>query len=132
MDFTGRVGAATPTSPGTPRATAPGAAGAAPTQAVRSTGGPDQPPAGVKATDTGNTLQRLESAVTRTYRQEEGTPDAADKRVELHIDKASGLVFGRVVNEDTGEQLIEIPSKEMRALIARTRETLGPVLNENV
>ena len=63
------------------------------------------------------------------FREENPAPDAENKRVELHIDDASGTVFGRVVDEQTGEPLVEIPSKEMRALIARTQETLGLLVN---
>ncbi len=134
MDITGRVGAVTPASPATPKAPNQGAAGAASREVPAAK--PVPRPERAAAPESGQSddkaaLERLEVALTETFRRENPTPDVENKRVELHIDDASGTVFGRVVDEQTGEPLVEIPSKEMRALIARTQETLGPVVNAN-
>lgn len=52
--------------------------------------------------------------------------------LELDIDQSTGRTVGRIVSADTGEVLVQIPSKEMLALIARMREALGPLVDEQV
>ncbi|MFO1188008.1 MAG: flagellar protein FlaG [Alphaproteobacteria bacterium] len=52
--------------------------------------------------------------------------------LELDIDQNTGRTVGRIVSADTGEVLVQIPSKEMLALIARIRDALGPLVDEQV
>lgn len=50
-------------------------------------------------------------------------------RLQIDIDQAAGRVYGRLIDQTTGEPVVEIPSKEMRALLARAREMFGPILD---
>ena len=50
-------------------------------------------------------------------------------RLQIDIDQAAGRVYGRVIDQSTGEPVAEIPSKEMRALLARAREMFGPLFD---
>jgi uncharacterized FlaG/YvyC family protein len=131
MEITGRVASAIPASPATPKAPSQGAAGAASRDvpAAKPVARPERVAAENSQSEDKPALDRLETALTETYRQDNPSADVDNRRIELHIDDASGTVFGRVVDQQTGEPLVEIPSKEMRALIARTQETLGPVVN---
>jgi uncharacterized FlaG/YvyC family protein len=52
--------------------------------------------------------------------------------LELDIDRTTGRTVGRIVSANTGEVLVQIPSKEMLALIARVREALGPLVDESI
>lgn len=52
--------------------------------------------------------------------------------LELDIDQTTGRTVGRIVSVNTGEVLVQIPSKEMLALIARVREALGPLVDERI
>ncbi len=57
------------------------------------------------------------------------TFDLLDSRVELHIDKESGLVVGRVFDKQTNEQIRQIPAETMVRLVAALKKELGPLVN---
>lgn len=48
-------------------------------------------------------------------------------KLQLDIDEAAGEVYGRIVDKTTGKAIAEVPSREVRALMARARELLGPL-----
>lgn len=52
-----------------------------------------------------------------------------DTRVELHLDKDSGLVVGRVIDRRTNEEVRQIPAETMVRLAAALKRELGPVVN---
>jgi len=52
-------------------------------------------------------------------------------RIELHIDRETKEVFGRVVSRDTGEPVREIPAKELRNLQAHARELIRSMVDES-
>jgi hypothetical protein len=58
------------------------------------------------------------------------TPPVAKIRAELHYDEHINRVVGRIVNEATGEEVRELPPEELRELYAKTREMLGPLVDE--
>lgn len=91
-----------------------------------------QPQAATKATvNIGGkevTLDQLERALANALHEsgDEGVPN----RVELGIDQASGRVYGRIVDPDTGDVVDQLPPDNMLKLIARTREILGPIVDK--
>ncbi|MBI4183095.1 MAG: flagellar protein FlaG [Proteobacteria bacterium] len=107
-------------SPAPPAAQAPGGTRAVTEQVVNSTGA--------------SSLAALERAVTQVHRHGErhqGATLPPDYNVELAIDEATGRVYGKMVSKETGEVIGQIPSREMMALLARTREILGPLLDQS-
>jgi uncharacterized FlaG/YvyC family protein len=54
-------------------------------------------------------------------------PDAFNDRVQLNVDKETGLVIGTVIDRGTGKVLRQIPSEDMVRFIRATREELGPL-----
>lgn len=64
--------------------------------------------------------------------EDEKVPANTGTRVELHVDKDTGEVFGRVVNRETGEEVREIPARELRRLDAKTMELLGFMIDKTV
>lgn len=57
-------------------------------------------------------------------------PKMAKTHAELAFDETINRVVGRVVNENTGQVIHEIPPAELRALYTKTREQLGPLVDE--
>ena len=51
-------------------------------------------------------------------------------RAELRYDETINRVVGRVYDETTGEAIRELPPEEIRQLYAKTREMLGPLVDE--
>jgi len=70
----------------------------------------------------------LQARLERTLRDAGTLPD--QHSLELDVDDATGRTVGRIVDSDSGEVLVQIPSEEMLALIARVREALGPLVDE--
>lgn len=56
-------------------------------------------------------------------------PRGIGTELQLNIDHEAGQVYGVVVEAGTGKVIHQIPTKEMRALMARARELLGPILD---
>lgn len=52
-------------------------------------------------------------------------------RTELTVDKSINRVVARVIDEDTGEEIREVPTKGLRRLYAAIRETLEPLVDES-
>ncbi len=75
-------------------------------------------------------------------RKLQDTLGAADKAVqgprvvhthaEVRFDKTINRMVGRIVNEQTGETILEIPPEQLKALYAKMREQLGPLVDETV
>ncbi len=57
------------------------------------------------------------------------TLELFDARVELHVDKDSGLVVGRVFDRQTNKEIRQIPSEAIVRLAAALKEQLGPLVN---
>ncbi len=57
-------------------------------------------------------------------------PQAAQTHVELAYDSTINRVVGQVVNEETGEAILELPPKQLKALYTKMREQLGPLVDE--
>lgn len=72
-----------------------------------------------------------EDALNETYRRA-AAPVSAGTRLKLAVDEATGQVIGRIVERDSGKVVTQIPSEEILKLIARTKETLGSLVNEKV
>ena len=53
-------------------------------------------------------------------------------RAELRYDESINRVVGRIYDETTGEAIRELPPEELRVLYAKTREMLGPLVDEKV
>jgi len=51
-------------------------------------------------------------------------------RLELSIDEGTNQVFGRIVDAETGQEVRQIPAKELRAMSAQIREMLGHLVDE--
>ena len=56
-------------------------------------------------------------------------PSITNHRLELRVDEGTGEVFARVINDDTGRAIEEIPAKELRHLAAQIKELLGRLLD---
>lgn len=56
-------------------------------------------------------------------------PNSLDARVELHVDKESGLVVGRVVDRRTNEEIRQLPPEAMVRLVAELKKELGPLVD---
>ncbi len=50
--------------------------------------------------------------------------------VELAFDETINRVVGRVVDETTGETILDIPPAQLKALYSKMREQLGPLVDE--
>ncbi len=57
-------------------------------------------------------------------------PRVVQTHVELAFDKTINRVVGRVVDETTGETILEIPPEQLKALYTKMREQLGPLVDE--
>ncbi len=57
-------------------------------------------------------------------------PKVVKMRAELRFDEFVNRVVGRIVDEETGEEIREIPPKELIELYHKTREMLGPIVDE--
>ncbi len=58
-------------------------------------------------------------------------PQIAHTHAELVFDEALNRVVGRIVNEETGETIHEIPSEQLKALYTKMREQLGSLVDGN-
>jgi len=79
------------------------------------------------AADTDPTLP---DAAQKPY--EINLPDSLNSRVDLSVDKETGLVIGKVIDRDTGKEVRQIPSESMVRLIRATREELGPLVDVKI
>jgi flagellar protein FlaG len=50
--------------------------------------------------------------------------------VELDIDRGSGRVVGRFIDNQTGDIVRQVPTEEMLRLLAKTRELIGTLFDE--
>ncbi|MFQ5773247.1 MAG: flagellar protein FlaG [Kiloniellaceae bacterium] len=57
-------------------------------------------------------------------------PRIVKVRAELRFDESINRVVGRMINEETGEEVREIPPAELRRIYAAIREMLGSQLDE--
>ena len=57
-------------------------------------------------------------------------PRVAQTHVELAFDETINRVVGRVVDETTGETILDIPPEQLKALYTKMREQLGPLVDE--
>jgi uncharacterized FlaG/YvyC family protein len=57
-------------------------------------------------------------------------PRIAQTHVELAFDATINRVVGRVVDETTGETILDIPPEQLKALYSKMREQLGPLVDE--
>ena len=73
------------------------------------------------------TETQLSDALTKEF--ELNLPVAMNARVELNVDKETGLVIGRVVDRSTGEFIRQIPPEAMVRLIQATKRELGPLVD---
>ena len=76
------------------------------------------PAAGVTAKTDPRPLQEL-TAVARL-----------GARMELDVDRPTGLVIGRLVDFETGKVVDQIPSREAVKLLERTRRIIGAILDK--
>ncbi len=57
-------------------------------------------------------------------------PRVVRTHVELAFDQTINRVVGRIVDETTGETILEIPPEQLKALYTKMREQLGPLVDE--
>ncbi len=57
------------------------------------------------------------------------SPQVVRTRAEIEFDRTLNRVVGRIVNEQTGETIQEIPPEELKALYRKMREQLGPLVD---
>ena len=69
---------------------------------------------------------------TREIRKERRPPEVTRLRLELRSDDETKQVFGRIVDQDTGEEIRQIPAESIRRLQAITRELFGDLVDETV
>ena len=56
-------------------------------------------------------------------------PQITRTHAELTFDKTLNRIVGRVVDETTGETLLELPPEQLKALFAKMREQLGSLVD---
>ncbi len=56
-------------------------------------------------------------------------PQIVHTHAELQYDEALNRVVGRIVNEQTGETIHEIPPEQLKALYLKMREHLGSLVD---
>ncbi len=56
-------------------------------------------------------------------------PRIVHTHAELKFDEAINRVVGRIVNEQTGETILEMPPAQLKALYTKMREQLGPLVD---
>ncbi len=56
-------------------------------------------------------------------------PQIVHTHAELQYDEAINRVVARIVNEQTGETIHEIPPAQLKALYLKMREQLGPLVD---
>ena len=56
-------------------------------------------------------------------------PQAVHTHAELAFDEVINRVVGRIVNEQTGETIQELPPEQLKALYTKMREQLGPLVD---
>ncbi len=69
------------------------------------------------------------AAAAETHEPPTPTIELHDSRVELHLDKDSGLVVGRVFDRRTNEEIRQIPAETMVRLVAALKKELGPLVD---
>ena len=57
-------------------------------------------------------------------------PRVVHTHAEVRFDKTLNRLVGRIVNEQTGETIQELPPEQLKALYAKMREQLGPLVDE--
>ena len=70
-------------------------------------------------------LQGASGAAAKAVR----APRVVHTHVELAFDQTINRVVGRIVNEQTGETIHEMPPEQLKALYTKMREQLGPLVN---
>ncbi len=60
----------------------------------------------------------------------DSSPPITKIRAELQFDDSIKRLVGRIVNETTGETVVEIPPEELISLYQKTAEMLGPLGDE--
>ncbi len=56
-------------------------------------------------------------------------PRVVHTHAELAFDQTINRVVGRIVNEQTGETIHEMPPEQLKALYTKMREQLGPLVD---
>ena len=56
-------------------------------------------------------------------------PRIVHTHAELEFDETLNRVVGRIVNEETGETIHEMPPEQLKALFTKMREQLGPLVD---
>ena len=70
---------------------------------------------------------QLSQALSKTYVL--NLPVAMNTRVELNVDKETGLVIGKIVDRATGKEIWQIPPEAMVRLLQATKAELGPLVD---
>ena len=68
----------------------------------------------------------------RDVREEREPPETQRVRLELRIDDDTKQVFGRVVDQETGEEIRQIPAESIRHLQAISREMFIELVDQGV
>ncbi len=82
-----------------------------------------------KSTPPQQVEQNLQSDTGATDKAAQA-PEVAHTHVELAYDETINRVVGQVIDETTGETLLELPPKQLKALYTKMREQLGPLVDE--
>lgn len=57
-------------------------------------------------------------------------PELPQRELRLDIDRSSGRVVGTILDKNSGDVVAQIPSEEILALLEKTREMLGPLVDQ--
>ena len=74
------------------------------------------------------------AAAPREHAETKPSPQApriTTTRAEIMYDETINRVIGRIVDEETGETIHEVPPEELRRLYAAIREMVGPLVDES-
>jgi len=86
---------------------------------------PDQAILGAKSPDRPNLDVPADATVKAA-----AAPPIPRIRADIRFDESIQRVVGYIYDETTGEPIREVPPEELRALYAKTREMLGPLVDE--
>lgn len=92
---------------------------------------------------TGTAIAKLNAAAAKVSRPGADMPEAAkappakltaverlEKRMELDVDRPTGIVIGRLVQGETGEVVEQVPSEEAVRILEKTRRMIGAILDK--
>ena len=75
--------------------------------------------------------RRAQSETTQPIETKAPAPDLREVKVELHIDEQTGEVYGRIVDQSSGDAIAELPAESLRQLAAHIRSQFDHLIDKS-